>query len=71
MNCTLRHCTAAAVEGLSNAQGRRWAHLCRYHAHQVEQAARIDHPQWSAWRLFRVSVQARGGWWAAVKGWVR
>ncbi len=68
MTCTWRHCTAPAAEAITNARGRRWAHLCRDHGHQLELASRIDSPDWSAWRLFRMSIEARGGWWAAVRG---
>jgi hypothetical protein len=71
VTCTWRHCPHTAVESITDARGRTWAQLCRQHAHELEQAARIDHPQWSAWRLFRLSIEARGGWWAAVRGWVR
>ncbi len=71
MTGTWRHCTAAAVEGVSNARDQRWAHLCRDHGHQLELAARIESPDWSAWRLFRMSIEARGGWLAAAKGRLR
>lgn len=71
MICTWRNCNFVAREAIVDERGRRWTHLCSAHARQLAQAADVDHPQWSAWRQFRASVAARGGWMQAARGWLR